>query len=35
MTQVIKEGNKYEFPSADIHKTILNKLIINDHSLFK
>lgn len=29
-----KEGNKYEFPSKDIHRTIINKLIINDQSLF-
>ena len=35
MTQVIKEGNKYEFPSQDIHRTILNKLIINDQALFR
>ena len=35
MTQVIKEGNKYEFPSQDINRTILNKLIINDSGLFK
>ena len=35
MTKVIKEGNSYEFPSKDIHKTIINKLILNDSSLFK
>ena len=35
MTKVIKEGNSYEFPSKDIHKTIINKLIMNDASLFK
>lgn len=35
MTQVIKEGNQYEFPSQDIHRTIINKLIINDHHVFR
>jgi len=35
MTKVIKEGNSYEFPSQDIHRTIINKLIINDTSLFR
>ena len=35
MTQVIKEGNQYEFPSQDIHRAIINKLIINDHRLFR
>lgn len=35
MTKVIKEGNSYEFPSQDIHRTIINKLIMNDQSLFK
>jgi|TARA_B110000285_G_C15131355_1_gene623805 hypothetical protein len=35
MTQVIKEGNQYEFPSQDIHRTIINKLIINDHYVFR
>jgi hypothetical protein len=35
MTKVIKEGNSYEFPSQDIHRTIINKLIINDNQLFK
>ena len=35
MTKVIKEGNSYEFPSKDIHRTIINKLIMNDQGLFK
>lgn len=35
MTKVIKEGNSYEFPSQDIHRTIINKLIMNDSSLFR
>ena len=35
MTKVIKEGNSYEFPSQDIHRTIIDKLIMNDQALFK
>lgn len=35
MTKVLKEGNSYEFPSQDIHRAIINKLIINDQTLFK
>lgn len=35
MTKVIKEGNSYEFPSQDIHRTIINKLIMNDSTLFR
>ena len=30
MTSVIIEGNSYEFPSVELHKAILNKLIMND-----
>ena len=30
LTSIINEGNSYEFPSADLHKAILNKLILND-----
>lgn len=30
LTSVINEGNSYEFPSKEIHKAIINKLIIND-----
>ena len=35
MTQVINEGNSYEFPSIDLHKAIINKLILNDKNHFK
>jgi hypothetical protein len=35
MTAVIIEGNSYEFPSVDLHKAIINKLIINDSQHFK
>lgn len=35
LTSVINEGNSYEFPSADLHKAIINKLILNDKKLFK
>lgn len=34
MTKVIN-GNSYEFPSQDMHRTIINKLIMNDSELFK
>ena len=34
MTSVINEGNSYEFPSLDLHKAIINKLILND-TVFK
>jgi hypothetical protein len=34
MTRVIN-GNSYEFPSVDMHRTIINKLIMNDSELFK
>jgi hypothetical protein len=30
MTQVINEGNSYEFPSTDIHKAVILRLILND-----
>lgn len=30
MTQVINEGNSYEFPSVDIHKAVILRLILND-----
>lgn len=30
LTSVINEGNSYEFPSSDLHKAIINKLILND-----
>ena len=35
MTAVIIEGNSYEFPSIDLHKAIINKLIMNDSHHFK
>jgi hypothetical protein len=30
ITQVINEGNSYEFPSYDIHKAVILRLIFND-----
>eukprot|EP00347_Sterkiella_histriomuscorum_P000882 403374161 len=35
LTSVIIEGNSYEFPSIDLHKAIINKLIMNDQQHFK
>ena len=35
MTAVIIDGNSYEFPSIDLHKAIINKLIMNDSQHFK
>lgn len=35
LTSVINEGNSYEFPSADLHKAIINKLILNESHHFK
>lgn len=35
MTAVIIEGNSYEFPSIDLHKAIISKLIMNDSQHFK
>jgi hypothetical protein len=35
MTAVIIEGNSYEFPSLDLHKAIISKLIMNDSQHFK
>ena len=35
ITSVINEGNSYEFPSPELHKAIINKLIINDQQHFK
>jgi hypothetical protein len=34
LTSVINEGNSYEFPSPELHKAILNKLIFNDERYF-
>lgn len=30
ITAVIHEGNSYEFPSPELHRAIINKLILND-----
>ena len=30
ITQVINHGNSYEFPSVDIHKAVILRLIFND-----
>jgi len=30
LTQVINEGNSYEFPSIDIHKAVILRLIMNE-----
>jgi hypothetical protein len=30
MTQVINEGNSYEFPSTDIHKAVILRFILNE-----
>ena len=30
LTQVINEGNSYEFPSVDIHKAVILRLILNE-----
>lgn len=35
LTSVIIEGNSYEFPSIELHKAIINKLIMNDQQHFK
>ena len=35
MTSVIVEGTSYEFPSNELHKAIINKLILNDQQHFK
>ncbi len=35
LTSVIIETNSYEFPSLDLHKAIISKLIINDVQHFK
>merc|ERR1712004_330818 len=31
LTAVIIEGTQYEFPSVEIHKSVINKLILKDH----
>lgn len=35
LTAVIVENTQYEFPSIEIHKAIISKLIINDTKYFK
>lgn len=35
LTAVIIEGTQYEFPSVEIHKSVINKLILNDQKHFK
>jgi hypothetical protein len=35
LTAVINENNQYEFPSVEIHKSVIDRLIINDSKHFK
>lgn len=35
LTSVINEGNSYEFPSRELHKAIIHKLILNDKNFFR
>jgi hypothetical protein len=35
LTAVIVENTQYEFPSAEIHKAVISKLILNDERCFK
>ena len=35
LTAVIVENTQYEFPSIEIHKAVISKLIINDTKYFK
>lgn len=35
LTAVIVENTQYEFPSAEIHKAVISKLILNDERYFK
>ncbi len=35
LTSVINEGNSYEFPSSEIHKAIINKLLFQDKDFAK
>ena len=34
LTSVINEGNSYEFPSKELHKSIINKIIMHDKKHF-
>lgn len=35
LTAVIVENTQYEFPSTEIHKAVISKLILNDQRYFK
>ena len=35
LTAVIVENTQYEFPSTEIHKAVISKLILNDERYFK
>ena len=35
LTSVIVENTQYEFPSTEIHKAVISKLILNDQKHFK
>ena len=35
LTAVIVENTQYEFPSSEIHKAVISKLILNDQKYFK
>jgi hypothetical protein len=35
LTSVINEGNSYEFPSPELHRAIINMLILNDQKHLK
>jgi type I site-specific restriction endonuclease len=35
LTAVINENNQYEFPSVEIHKSVIDRLILNDSKHFK
>ena len=35
LTSIINENNQYEFPSVEIHKAVIDRLILNDSKHFK
>ena len=35
LTAVIVENTQYEFPSTEIHKAVISKLILNDQKFFR
>ena len=35
LTAVIVENTQYEFPSTEIHKAVISKLILNDQKYFR